>query len=148
VLNSGQKASPIDLHFLRAVTLHRIALREAAVVSFSILTTMPAAGYTFTDAQAAEHYPILSRRLQEQRPAGHRHHAQGLNTKIHALCDALRFVLTTGQRHDSRPVPELLEGLADKAYDSDTIEQFRSDWQRWRRKVLTAHGRCDCCQSG
>ena len=39
----------------------------------------------------------------------------GLNTKIHAVCDALgnplRFVLTPGQRHDSKPVPELLEGL-------------------------------------
>ncbi|MBH2008936.1 MAG: IS5 family transposase [Xanthomonadaceae bacterium] len=52
----------------------------------------------------------------------------GLNTKIHAVCDALgnplRFVLTAGQRHDSKPVPELLDGLqakallADNAYDS------------------------------
>ena len=57
----------------------------------------------------------------------------GLNTKIHAVCDALgnplRFVLTAGQRHDSKPVPELLDGLqakallADKAYDSDKIVQ-------------------------
>lgn len=57
----------------------------------------------------------------------------GLNTKIHAVCDALgnplRFVLTPGQRHDSKPVPELLDGLAakallaDKAYDSDKIVQ-------------------------
>lgn len=57
----------------------------------------------------------------------------GLNTKIHAVCDALgnplRFVLTPGQRHDSKPVPELLDGLpakallADKAYDSDKIIQ-------------------------
>ena len=57
----------------------------------------------------------------------------GLNTKIHAVCDALgnplRFVLTPGQRHDSKPVPELLGGLpakallADKAYDSDKIVQ-------------------------
>jgi len=57
----------------------------------------------------------------------------GLNTKIHAVCDALgnplRFVLTSGQRHDSKPVPELLDGLqakallADKAYDSDKIVQ-------------------------
>ncbi|ABM39999.1 IS5 family transposase [Polaromonas naphthalenivorans] len=57
----------------------------------------------------------------------------GLNTKIHAVCDALgnplRFVLTPGQRHDSKPVPELLEGLqakallADKAYDSDKMVQ-------------------------
>lgn len=55
----------------------------------------------------------------------------GLNTKLHALCDALgnplRFVLTAGQRHDSKAVPELLDGLqagallADKAYDSDKI---------------------------
>ena len=58
----------------------------------------------------------------------------GLNTKIHAVCDALgnplRFVLTPGQRHDSKPVPELIEGLqaeallADKAYDSDKIVQL------------------------
>ena len=61
----------------------------------------------------------------------------GLNTKIHVVCDAvcaalgnpLRFVLTAGQRHDSKPVPELLDGLqskallADKAYDSDKIVQ-------------------------
>jgi transposase len=57
----------------------------------------------------------------------------GRNTKIHAVCDALgnplRFLLTPGQRHDSKPVPELLEGLpakavlADKAYDSDKIIQ-------------------------
>ena len=57
----------------------------------------------------------------------------GLNTKIHAVCDALgnqlRFVLTPGQRHDSKPVPEWLGGLqakallADKAYDSDKIVQ-------------------------
>ena len=57
----------------------------------------------------------------------------GLNAKIHAVCDApgnpLRFVLTAGQRHDSKPVPELLDGLrakallANKAYDSDKIVQ-------------------------
>ena len=59
----------------------------------------------------------------------------GLNTKIHAVCNAvcgalgnpLRFVLTAGQRHDSKPVLELLDGLqakallADKAGDSDKI---------------------------
>ena len=57
----------------------------------------------------------------------------GLNTKIHALCDALgnplRFLLTSGQRHDSKAAPELLNGVmakalfADKAYDSDKIIQ-------------------------
>ena len=57
----------------------------------------------------------------------------GRNTKIHTVCDALgnplRFVLTAGQRHDSKPVPELLYGLAakallaNKAYDSDKIVQ-------------------------
>ena len=57
----------------------------------------------------------------------------GRNTKIHTVCDALgnplRFVLTAGQRHDSKPVPELLYGLAakalvaDKACDSDKIVQ-------------------------
>ena len=55
----------------------------------------------------------------------------GLNTKIHALCDALgnplRFFLTAGQRHDSQTAPELIKGLqakaliADKAYDSDKL---------------------------
>ena len=41
----------------------------------------------------------------------------------------LRFLLTPGQRHDSKAVPELLNGvtakalLADKAYDSDKIIQ-------------------------
>ena len=45
------------------------------------------------------------------------------------LGNPLRFVLTPGQRHDSRAVPELLDGLqgkallADKAYDSDKIVQ-------------------------
>ena len=57
----------------------------------------------------------------------------GRNTKVHAVCDALgsplRFVLTAGQRHDSKPVPELLDGLAakallaDKTYDSDKFVQ-------------------------
>lgn len=61
----------------------------------------------------------------------------GPNTKIHAVCDALgnplRFVLTPGQQHDSKPVQELLENLpakallADKAYDSDEIVQFVQD---------------------
>ena len=58
----------------------------------------------------------------------------GLNyPKFTRLCGALgnplRFVLTPGQRHDSKPVPELLDGfvakalVADKAYDSDKIVQ-------------------------
>ena len=61
----------------------------------------------------------------------------GLNTKIHALCDALgnplRFLLTPGQRHDAKAVPELLDGfaakaiLADKAYDSDKIVQSATE---------------------
>ena len=61
----------------------------------------------------------------------------GLNTKIHAVCDALgnplRFILTPGQQHDSKPVQELLENLpakallADKAYDSDKIVQFAQE---------------------
>lgn len=61
----------------------------------------------------------------------------GLNTKIHALCDALgnplRFLLTPGQSHDSKAVPELLNGfkaqalLADKAYDSDKIIQIAQE---------------------
>jgi transposase len=61
----------------------------------------------------------------------------GLNTKIHAVCDALgnplRFVLTPGQQHDSKPVQGLLDNLsakallADKAYDSDKIVQCAED---------------------
>ncbi|MBG6072509.1 MULTISPECIES: transposase [unclassified Polaromonas] len=47
----------------------------------------------------------------------------GRNTKIHAICNALgnplRFVLTAGQRHDSKPVPELLGGLQAKALLAD-----------------------------
>ena len=77
---------------------------------------------------------ILGRRAQEQRSAGHRYHERRAQLpKIHAVCDALgnplRFVLTAGQRHDSKPVPQLLDGLAakallaDKAYDSDKIVQ-------------------------
>ena len=56
-----------------------------------------------------------------------------MNTKTHAVCDAsgnpLHFVLTAGQRHDSKPVAQLLEGLqakallVDKACDSDRIVQ-------------------------
>ena len=46
----------------------------------------------------------------------------GLNTKIHALCDALgnplRFLLTPGQRHDSKAVPELLDGFKEKLTSS------------------------------
>jgi transposase len=44
-----------------------------------------------------------------------------------------RFLLTPGQRHDSKAAPELLEGvmakalLADKAYDSDKIVQLAQD---------------------
>jgi transposase len=55
----------------------------------------------------------------------------GLNTKIHALCDALgnpvHFILTPGQRHDSKVAVELLAVapaeavVADKAYDSNEI---------------------------
>ena len=83
----------------------------------------------------------------------------GLNTKIHAVCDALgnplRFVLTAGQRHDSKPVPELLDGLqaqallADKAYDSDKIVQdaqkrgmqviIPSKVNRKKQRVLDTH---------
>jgi transposase len=61
----------------------------------------------------------------------------GLNTKIHALCDALgnplRFVLTPGQQHDSKAAQGLLENLqakallADKAYDSNAIVQCAQD---------------------
>ena len=68
----------------------------------------------------------------------------GLNTKIHALCDALgsplRFLLTPGQRHDSKAVPELLDGvmakalLADKAYVSDMI--IKSDQEKGMQAII------------
>jgi transposase len=55
----------------------------------------------------------------------------GLNTKIHAACDALgnplRFKLTAGNKSDTPELIDLIEGLpgqellADKAYDSDAI---------------------------
>ena len=45
------------------------------------------------------------------------------NTKIHASCNVLRnplcFVLIAGQRHDFKPVPELLGGLQAKAFLAD-----------------------------
>jgi transposase len=61
----------------------------------------------------------------------------GLNTKVHALCDALgnpiRLVLSPGQRHDSKMAVELLSDvpaqavLADKAYDSKEIATHAQD---------------------
>lgn len=61
----------------------------------------------------------------------------GLNTKIHALCDALgnpvQLVLTAGQRHDSKVAVELLTGVqakavvADKAYDSNEIVEHAQE---------------------
>lgn len=57
----------------------------------------------------------------------------GLNTKIHAVCDALgnplRFKLTAGNKSDTPELIGLIQGLpgqellADKAYDSDAIVQ-------------------------
>ena len=61
----------------------------------------------------------------------------GLNTKIHAVCDALgnplRFKLTPGNVSDTPELIGLIEGLpgqellADKAYDSDAIVQEATD---------------------
>lgn len=61
----------------------------------------------------------------------------GLNTKIHALCDALGnpvcFILTAGQRHDSKVAVELLTDvsakavIADKAYDSNEIVSYAQE---------------------
>ena len=57
----------------------------------------------------------------------------GLNTKIHAVCDALgnplRLKLTAGNKSDTPELIGLIQGLpgqellADKAYDSDAIVQ-------------------------
>nr|WP_083758029.1 IS5 family transposase [Polaromonas naphthalenivorans] len=74
----------------------------------------------------------MGRSAQNQRSTSHWHHARRAQLpKIHAVCDALgnplRFVLTPGQRHDSKPVPELLDGLQAKVLladkDSDKIVQ-------------------------
>jgi transposase len=53
------------------------------------------------------------------------------------VCDTLgrplRFILTAGQRHDSLPAKDLLDGfkadavLADKAYDNNDLRQFIAD---------------------
>ena len=61
----------------------------------------------------------------------------GLNTKLHAVCDALgnplRFKLTPGNASDTPELIGLIEGLpgqellADKAYDSDAIVQEALD---------------------
>ena len=61
----------------------------------------------------------------------------GLNTKIHAVCDALgnplRFKLTPGNASDTPELIGLIKGLpaqellADKAYDSDAIVQEALD---------------------
>ncbi len=88
-----------------------------------IASTRPAAGPTQASAGA-----------QKKRPAGYRRDARGPEHQDSrhlrdALGNPLRFVLTPGQRHDSKPVPELLDGLAakallaDKAYDSNKIVQ-------------------------
>lgn len=61
----------------------------------------------------------------------------GFTTKIHAIVDALgqaiRFILTSGNRNDITQAPHLIEGLentqiiADKAYDADSlIDQIES----------------------
>lgn len=82
---------------------------------------------------AAGRYRILGRGAQNQQPASHRPHAQWLEHQNphHVRCfgNPQRFVPAAGQRHDSKPVPELLDGLqvqtllADKAYNTDKIVQ-------------------------
>ena len=53
-------------------------------------------------------------------------------------------MLTPGQRHDSKPVPELLDGLAtkallaDKAYDSDKIVQSAQEHGTWLKTYSSA----------
>jgi transposase len=89
------------------------------------------------DSTCCRAYPSLGRGSKKNGPQAIGVTRGGLNTKIHAVCDALgnplRFVLTPGQRHDSKPLPELLDELqakavrADKAYDSDKIVQFAQE---------------------
>lgn len=64
----------------------------------------------------------------------------GLNTKIHAVCDALgnplRFKLTAGNVSDTGELSDLIKGLpgqqllADKAYDSNAIVQEATEHGR------------------
>jgi len=75
-----------------------------------------------------------------------------MSTKILALCDALgnlvRFVLMPGQRHDSKGVQELIDGiefgalLADKAFDANwLIEELE---KRGAQVVISQMpGRCE-----
>ncbi|HNI20903.1 MAG TPA: IS5 family transposase, partial [Nitrospira sp.] len=79
----------------------------------------------------------------------------GMSTKILALCDALgnlvRFVLMPGQRHDSKGVQELIDGiefgalLADKAFDANwLIEELE---KRGAQVVISQMpGRCEPLQ--
>jgi hypothetical protein len=77
--------------------------------------------------------PSLGRSQKTSAPQAIGMTRSGLNTKTHAVCDALgnplHFLLTPSQRHDATAVPERLDGLkaeallADKAYDSDKIVQ-------------------------
>ena len=66
----------------------------------------------------------------------------GLTTKIHAVVDAqglpIRLVLTPGQAHDNRAVPDLLKPLpenamvlGDRAYDADWIRQMIQEQGAW-----------------
>ncbi len=78
-----------------------------------------------------------------------------MSTKILALCDALgnlvRFVLMPGQRHDSKGVQELIDGiefgalLADKAFDANwLIEELE---KRGAQVVISQMpGRCEPLQ--
>ena len=78
-----------------------------------------------------------------------------MSTKILALCDALgnlvRFVLMPGQRHDSKGVQELIDGiefgalLADKAFDANwLIEELE---KRGAQVVISQMpGRCERLQ--
>ena len=81
--------------------------------------------------------PSVSRGAKKNGPQAIGVSRGGLNTKIHAVCDALgnplRFKLTAGNESDTPELIGLIEGLpgkellADKAYDSDAIVQEALD---------------------
>lgn len=78
--------------------------------------------------------PFLWSQRRQSRNGGYK---RGLNSKVHLAVDAfgmpVRFIVTTGTKHDSKVALELIEGikaeyvLADRGYDSDAIVSYIED---------------------
>lgn len=104
--------------------------------------------HTFTDEQWEHLEPLLppgkGRPGGEQRAfrASFSGRSAARSGRSDALDNPLRFVLTPGQRHDSKPVPELLEGLpakailADKAYDYDSDKIIQSAQEQGMQVII------------